>query len=438
MDKIIITNKNDNNSNSNDNNFQSILNLQQNKATNVQVEGIDYPYSFKYEFLSPYRRYGRVSDDLLRTLYLRTAKIRECVDGIAREIASRDMFLFPIFEDAPAEFWKALKLFSISFFGRVNRKHDTMRMIVEKIVRDLLVHGRAFVEKVKDRTGKVVELYVRDPASFIVQRDEHGIVLKFIQNVSGKKVEFEPDDIIYFTFNACSYDDYGLPIIEGILDEVATLIISNRTIANHIFDDTIPPGILVLGEIGEEAYERLKSLFTNPAERNKLKVIRNISPNSVSWIRLDRSLSSDQKLDYLLERLDKIILKAFQIPLEESMTSRGGAELTEKLSQSKLIEPLVKLIEDKFTHDLFIMDFKLPVKFKILKNILGSQEFYDYARGLSALINAGVLTYNEARNILSLPQIYNGNVRVGKLGNEFVTFGDDGKPERLPEFLENS
>ncbi len=420
-----------------DNNLSSIQSTTielQPKNTTVQVEGFEYPSIYKVEYFSPFRRTGRISDNLLETLYLRTSKLRECVDGIAREVSSHEITLIPLLEDVPKEFWKAIKIFSISFFSQVNRKYDNFRILIEKIVRDLLVFSRAFVEKVRDKNGNVVELYVRDPKYIIIQKDEHGVITSFTQNLQGKKVEFDPKDIIYFTFNPCSYDDYGLSIIEGILDEIATLILANRTIANHIFDDTVPPGVLVLGEIGEEAYERLKAMFTNPAERNKLKVIRNIDPSEVSWIKLDRSLSSDQKIDYLLDRLDEIIMKAFQIPLDKTMSSRGGAEMTDKIAKSKLITPLVKLLEDKFTYELFVSEFKLPVQLQFIKSTLNAQEFYDISRGTALLVNSGVINANEARQNLGLLPISSGVKRIGKLGNEFVVFDEEGTPHRLPEF----
>jgi len=402
----------------------------------VVVEGFEYPTFSKVDFLTPYRRYARVTDELLRRLYLRTARIRECVDGIAREIASREIVL-EIESDTISDLdYKALKNFADKFLGKVNRKGDTLRSLIEKAVRDLLVHSRFCIEKVRNAKGEVVELYARDPAYIVLEKDEHGVVEKFIQNIEGKRVDFDPDDIIFGVFNPCSFDDYGIPIIEGILDEVASLILGTRTIAYFIFDDAIPPGVLVLGELGEEAYNRLKEMFTNPQERNKMKVIRNIDPNLVKWVRLDRSISSETKLDYLLDRLDNIIFRAFQVPTGKESTSRGGAEFIDKLSQSKLILPLVTLIEDKLTYDLFKFEYGLPVRLKLLKNIIGSQEFYDYARGLALLVNNGVITYNEARKLISLPQLKIGNVRIGKLGNEYVIFDENtGLPKRLPEFI---
>lgn len=418
------------------NNSQNNIKLSKDKNSIVEVDGFEYPlYTSQYITLTPYRIYGRASDELLRRLYLRTSRIRECVDGIAREVANRFITI-----DIPKEYKselksKVLQSFLFKFFNNINRKQETIRIIIEKIVRDLLVHSRSFIEKVRTIKGELVELYVRDPVYISIKKDEHGIIEYFIQYIQDKQVIFKTDDLIFFIFNACSFDDYGLPIIEGILDEVASLILGTRTIANYIFDDTIPPGILILGELGEEAYNRLKAMFTNPEEKNKLKVIRNIDPDQVSWLRLDRSISSETKLDYLLERLDHIILKAFQVPVYDELKSRGGAELSDKLSQSKLIQPLVNLIEDKFSYEIFYKEFQLPIKLALLNIQFTAQEFLDKARGITLLLNSGILTINEARKLIGQVSIPEGYIRIGKLGNEFIIFDEDsGIPKRVLDF----
>jgi len=402
----------------------------------VRVEGIDTRFITQFQTFTPYRRYSRVSDQLLRYLYLRTSRLRECIDGIAGEVSSRLPVLVPIPKKLPQEIYIALEKFAEKFFGKLNRKKDTIQTLISKVVRDLLVHDRFFIEKVRNKKGELVELYVRDPMYMIIDKNDSGIIERFRQVIQDKEVEFSPDDIIYGVLHPCSYDDYGLPIIEGILDEVASLILSTRTIANYIFDDSIPPGILVLGEIGEAAFQRLKEEFKNPELRNRIKVIRNIDPKNVDWIRLDRSISSENKLDFLLERIDTIILKAFQIPTEREISSRGGSEMAYKISQSKLIEPIIKLIEKLFTEEIFWKEFNLPVEFRLLKRTdVSGDEFYDKSRSLSLLVNSGILTANEARMILGSKPIAGGDIRIGKLGNEYIYYDDTGMPRRIPDFL---
>ena len=396
----------------------------------VKVEGIETEIK-PFNHLAPFRKYSRVNDHILRVLSHRNAQIRACIDGIAGTILSRQPKLLPMFEkDNSQTLINALNVFAMKFFAKVNRKGDTIRTLIAKAVRDLLVHDRFFIEKVRNREGKLVELYVRDPVHIVIEKDEHGVIKRFKQVVGGKTVEFSPEDMIYAVLHPCSYDDYGIPIIENIIDEVASLILSTRVIANYIFDDSIPPGILVLGEIGEVAYERLKQEFSNPETRSQIKVIRNIDPDKVDWVRFDRSLSSDNKLDYILDRLDKIIYKAFQIPTERELGSRGAAEIAYKVANSRLIEPIVKIIEDTFTYSIFVQEFDLPVRFALLKmGDLDSADFLNKSRAINLMVNNGVLTVNECRSILGFTPVRGGNKRMAKLGNEIVTFDSEGNPK---------
>jgi len=416
-------------------NFPQIPNLESNG--DVVVEGLEVGITTQFQGLSPYRKYSRISDAVLRTLYLRNSRLRECIDGIAGEISSRIPVLVPIQKGLPKDFYTALESFSEQFFSKVNRKKDTIHSLISKVVRDLLVHDRFFIEKVRNKKGELVELYVRDPMYMIIDKDSSGVIERFRQVIDGKEVVFSPNDIIYGVLHPCSYDDYGISIIEGIVDEVASLLLATRTIANHIFDDSIPPGILVLGEIGDVAFQRLREEFNNPQLRNRIRVLRNIDPNKVHWLRLDRSFSSESKVDFLLSRLDTIILKAFHIPTEKEISSRGGADLAYRISQSKLIEPIVKMLETLFTREIFQDEFKLPVRLKLLRRSdIVSQEFYDKGRSLALLVNTGILTMNEAREILGQKPVIGGDVRVGKLGNEYIYYDDTGLPRRVEDFME--
>jgi len=429
---IIITSNNDNNENLN------LPDLEKEKESKVKVDGIESFLNNTVKHLVPYRKFERVNDNLLRYLYLRTSRLRECIDGIAAEISSRTALLIPIEKNLSQNSLLALEKFAQDFFSSLNRKKDTIQSLINRIVRDLLIFDRFCIEKVRNRKGILVELYARDPSQFVIDKSPEGVFVAFRQVVEGQEVEFKPEDIIYGVLHPSSFDDYGIPIIEGILDEVASLILATKLIANNVFDDSTPPGILVLGELGEAAYAKLKKEFTDPKLRNRIKVIRNISPQEVDWIKLDRSLTSENKIDYLLARVDQIIYKAFQVPTEKEITSRAGSETAYKISQSRLIEPIVRLIEDAFTKEIFLKEYNLPVKFKLL-NLpdISSQEFYDKARGISALINTGVLSFNEAREILGLIPVAGGNKRFVKLGNEIVEYDEStGEPKRLPEFME--
>lgn len=408
-----------------------------NSKNDVKVEGIDTPLFSSVKNLSPFRQYQRLDDQVLRLLYHRSPQIRLCIDGIVGEISSRTPKLIPLVDNISKDILTKLEIFSYKFFGKVNRKKDSIRVLISKIVRDLLVHDRFFIEKVRDRNGRLVELYARDPLYIVIDKNEHGVINNFRQIKDTYEIKFNVKDIIYAPLHACSYDDYGIPIIEGIVDEVASLLLATRTIANYIFDDSVPPGLLVLGEIGEVAYERLKQEFKDPNKRNQIKVIRNIKPENINWLRLDRSISSESKIDYLLDRLEKIILKSFQIPTDRELGSRGSAEIAYKVSQSKLIDPIIKIIEEKFTKEIFEEEFGLPVKFKLFKMAdLDSTEFYENSRAVNLMVNNGILTVNEAREILGFMPISGGSRRLAKLGNEIITFDDTGMPKRSPDFVD--
>ena len=398
----------------------------------VGVEGYDgflFTTRLGKNLLQPIRHYGRVSDTIIRSLYHRSSQIRSCVDGIVGEMSGRNPRIIPADENYPELVIKVIE----TFFRKVNRKKDNIRRVVTRATRDLLVHDRFFIEKVRNRKGDLVELYVRDPIYMIIDKDTNGVITGYRQVIQNKITNFEPNDIIYGCLNPCSYDDYGIPIIEGIVDETCSLILANYNISDILANDSIPPGVLVLGEIGDAAYKKLKNDLSKKEERTKLKVLRNVE--NADWIAFDRPLNENQ-VDYLLGRLDDIVSKAFQMPTKKEVASRTGAEVSHRITLSRLITPIIKIWEDVITEDILINEFELEgLRFKLLKETsIDPQEAVEKARAIKLLAN-GILTINECREMLDFGVVKGGDKRFTILGNEVIFYDDEtGMPERAPDF----
>ena len=411
---------------------QEIIDEVRDTGGSVNVEGYDgllLANKLGKNLQQPLRTYGRVSDTIIRSLYHRSSQIRSCVDGIVGEIFGRNPRVIPLSEDFPEEFVKVIE----AFFRKVNRKKDNIRRLITRATRDLLVHDRFFIEKVRNRKGELVELYVRDPIYMIINKDKNGVITGYRQVINGKTSEFGVDDIIYGCLNPASYDDYGIPIIEGIIDEVCSLILANYNIADILANDSIPPGVLVLGEIGEAAYKRLKEDLQNKEEKTKLKVLRNV--DKADWIAFDRPLNENQ-VDYLLGRLDDIVSKAFQMPTKKEVSGKTSAEISHRITLSRLITPIIKIWEDAITESVFIDEFELyGLQFKLLKETsIDPQEALEKARAIKLLSN-GILTINECREMLDFGVIKGGDIRFTTLGNEVIYYDDEtGMPERAPDF----
>lgn len=127
------------------------------------------------------------------------------------------------------------------FFENPNGNKEGFFEIREKVIRDLLVFGRASIEKViLAGSRKLKEIYAQSPKYVYVQADEHGnlpVKDTYVQKPphSSKKgeVKYDIDEMIFMVLLPTSGTMYGLKIIDAIANSVAADIL--RAAYNHKF-----------------------------------------------------------------------------------------------------------------------------------------------------------------------------------------------------------
>src|SRR3990170_7857588 len=106
---------------------------------------------------------------------------------------------------------------------------------------------------------------VRDAATFIPVRDIRGALHKYKQVVTTIGVQeesfFSPEEIIYLRLFPKSYSIYGTPLIDAVSNEVTALLYAGKSFADALSEEAAKDGILHLGQVGSEAYERIRQQF---------------------------------------------------------------------------------------------------------------------------------------------------------------------------------
>jgi len=88
--------------------------------------------------------------------------------------------------------------------------------------RDLLVVGNAFLERVFDGK-KLIGLEPRSPTTMRVMRDEHGMVLGYLQKVGTNKVAFTTQEILHLKFCQLTSSAYGTGLVASVYFTIADL-----------------------------------------------------------------------------------------------------------------------------------------------------------------------------------------------------------------------
>ncbi|MEM1672674.1 MAG: phage portal protein [Thermoplasmata archaeon] len=382
------------------------------------------------------RKNAILSYQQLKNLYLNTPKIRECVDGIARRIATSTYSLIPLpsLSITKSQYTLYVSKFQ-KFFSKLNDKQDNWYTFLLKVAKDLLIYDVCFIEKVRDENGQVVELYVREPFNFFMKKDKHGQILEYIQISGGNIISFNPSDLIVIVLTPSSFEDWGHPLLEVILNEVTKLFYMYDEILNVIIENqSIPGALLSLGQIGEEAFQRLREEYMN--NPSGLKIVRGLDADDIKYIPLGDGVPKNTG-DFieLIEKIEEIIYTTFQIQHLERIRVGEVAKLQASYLKSNLIQPILEVISQALTIHLVQSELDLPFQLKLILPVFNSSEFYDLSRSVTQLVNAGVISLNEARFICGLPFDPDLNFTYIKLGNE-ILYVEDETPQRLEDFKE--
>ncbi len=261
-------------------------------------------------------RTGRLSFAMLRQIYERSSYVRPCVDALVRSVSSLPWVVRPK-RNGKARDAEEVK----EFLRDPNSNEESLRKIFGQVLTDVVVIDEGIVEKVKAFDGTLLELFARDGSTFIPIKDEHGILHGYIQKLGvGDPVPFEKDEVMYFELYPTTWTAYGLPIIETIVNEVASLMFSVQWIADSFTEDKIPPGILTLDRVGNDAYERAKAEFQGGEDSQfTVKLFRNVG--KAQWIELKKT-NQEMQLAELNLQIERIVYRNFGLqPFELGVTS---------------------------------------------------------------------------------------------------------------------
>jgi len=360
---------------------------------------------------------GGMSAEQLRNIYMRSSTVRACVDAITRQVTT-----LPWIVTGDAGAVREVQ----EFLEDPNPNEENFAGILDKVVRDLLVLDVGVIEKVFSPAGKLVELWARDAATFKVHIDEHGVVQSYTQEVFGQKVEFAPNELIYIVLHPRSNKVVGTPIIESIVDEVAAQMFAISDIAKSFDEDEIPPGILHLGQIGEEAYKRAKQEFEQSprsSARRRLKVIANVE--TVNWIQLKRPYNERQAAE-LLQMVQRIIYRNFGLtPVDLGETegvARATAVVQERIGRSRLIEPLARKLEMYINRQIVRPLVGDKAKFQFVLKSLSDE--WRVARAERERVFSGLITINDVRRAHGLPPLEGGDEPFVVLGRSAIRLRD--------------
>ncbi len=331
--------------------------------------------------------FGVLSYAELREVYLQSSSVRPCVDTLARYISSLPWSVLP---KRGSDIVEAIAV--MDFLKDPNSNKESLRTLLEKVLIDILVLDAGIIEKVYSRSGRILELYARDGATFTPEYEEHGVLLGYRQNVASEEiVEFTANEIVHLQLFPRTWDFYGTPIIESITSECATLMFSMASIAEAFTQDEIPPGFLSLKGIGEIAYRKLLADITSEkgVGKKRLRVLRNVD---ATWIDLKRSFT-EMQLEELNAKIEAIVRRNF------------GFRNAEMDIDPRMIIAIVQTLNHYINNEI-VNELNPNVYFKLMPLVIDEKAAKANeadARSIERLFKSDIIDREEAR-ILAGPR----------------------------------
>lgn len=319
---------------------------------------------------------SNVTFQTLRKIAKYDSLIRICITVIKKSVSQSKWIITPT-EDASTVNQEAIDYF-YNLFLKQHQNNENMRLLLDRIIEDLLILDAAVVEKVINPiTEQVVGLNSIDGATIKPVYNEFGELGSpaYIQQIQGKTVaRFEMNEVIYMMQNPQNDIEtfgYGLSPIESILLDVQASLNANLYNAQAFSQDNIPPGILDLGDMDEANALRFQAIWDATVIDNTHKMKFLYGGNDKKYIPLKGNNKDMQFVEYI-DWLSRVKLAAFGLTGLDANIIQDVNYSTSKsqrmLSESRGVQSVKRLIEEYFNREIILAMGIEDIEFKFVAN----------------------------------------------------------------------
>jgi len=168
-----------------------------------------------------------------------------------------------------------------------------MDQLLLNIVRNMLVYGDAYVEKIfKGR--KIIGLQLLPPTTMKVVRTEHGKLLGYKQSSYGKKISFKPNQIVHFKHSPLGSSAYGISIIKPVFSYLEIKKKWNEDMKKILERHARPPIVWIAPN--KAARENLLTILRDKQPDEDIAITGEIEPKVID---IDPRLPYKDFIDYL-------------------------------------------------------------------------------------------------------------------------------------------
>lgn len=284
-------------------------------------------------------------------------------------------------------------------------KGAEFQKFLQDTVTSLIIFGDAYSEIVRNSSGIVQYFRPVDASTVRIDYDEHGDVLKYIQRVLHRRVDFYPDEMIHFSINNVGGRVYGNTPIQSVVYTIQTKMSAYNFNAEYFRRNGLPRSIYTTKNLSQEQVNRMAT--TLRAATPQTDILLNAGAGEVTHTMVAPS-NADMQFVELMNFLRQEIIAATGVPpifLGITEGSNRSNSQTQMESWDRKKKKLRLMIQDIINAKLLTTaNFGFEdVKFRF--NDENSRELLKYAQVAQLASTIEWVTPNEVRNKMGLPPL---------------------------------
>jgi HK97 family phage portal protein len=307
------------------------------------------------------------------------------------------------------------------FLRDPNRNKESFMEIRQKIIKDILIYGRACLEKVNSDSNELQEIYAQNPKFIKVMSDEYGNInfdrAYVLQAQRKDKTYFSIDEMIFMVLNPISGSHYGVKTMDAIANTVAADILRATFNSQYFVNNAETSGVLSLQEMGAKDLEKFKKMwreeFKGAKNAHKIAVV-NVP---INWVRMAVT-NRDMEFSAYGKELREKIFSAFNVP----PFIMGIVETAGKLNSEAQIDlykdgelrPILMKEEFHYTHEICYRGFGFN-DIKITFPAINLTDIASQSESDRKDIESGIQTINEVRTRRGMPKVPWGDTPINIL-----------------------
>lgn len=334
---------------------------------------------------------------------------KACCDIIVNSIKTLPIELYEIKSEGVIE--RVLNDYRLNLLNDKPNIIATGNDFKEKLARDILLHGNAYVEVVKDK-NTIKGVWNVDPTKITIRKlanKQNPILIEdVIINISGSSINFSLEDFIICTNNS---EDNGLTG-KGVIargGKTIELALNEIELSKNLMKNgSVLNGIIYYDKaLSQEAKINLKNgwnkLYSGSDSAGKTAILEN-------GLKYDKLSYSPNELGLTASRSKTTsdMCNLFNVPeqmIEASANTYGSVESMSIRFLQYSVSPILAIIESSLNRSLLLEKEKGSFFFKFNTDDIIKTTQAERYQTLKMGIDGGILSQNEARLKENLPPV---------------------------------